>query len=355
LALRITRQTGSFLFALVVFGALTSGCEDVKVVAEVNGQAITRDNWNQRCQLTMSGYSQYLTLRSQMGRQAAPVGYYALDQLIQEAVLLQLAKEKGLLPTDKDVDDALARLVRKDASYLEKQNAVGRKRQYVKDEIRIDLARFNIQTENVEVTLKEVEDYIKYHKDEFKEPPTVRFSIIAVDTEEAKKAVDRDLATGVTFDLVARQYSIHESREQGGAIMQRIPLNRVEPGLREYLEKTPVFQTTPWIPAQQGWIKLKVDEKTEERDIAITEDVKTDLRDRLMLAKAEDVSDFASDFLDALNEAKVEIKDQYLSALWKQDQATRKEALKRQREQEKEAESAVEPTGTSPAPGPAGE
>lgn len=336
-------------FGLAAFGALAFvGCEKEDVLATVNDDVITRAEWSRRCEVAMENYLTFAQLRQRIGRPILPVGYFCLEQMIGEKVVAQLAKKEGVSATDEEVNDLLERLIRQQPQYLDQQKAAGRSRAAVKEALKHEINEFKLRTKGVEVSMKEVEDYIRLHPEDFEEPARVRGKVIAVSTEAAKQAVDKELAGGVNFQIVATNMSEDPSRERGGAFGP-VPIQSLSVDIQPIIEQTRVFGTTPWIRQGNAWLKFYIDEKTEKRYKAPNEDVKWGLRRRLMLEKASALNDYAATLTDAVNSAKVKINESWLEGLWKSEKTQRLEMMKQREKREKEAEG----TGTG-APKPPG-
>ncbi len=326
------------------------GCEKEDVLATVNDDVITRAEWSRRCETAMENYLSFAQMRQRIGRPILPVGYYCLEQLIGERIVAQLAKKEGVSATDEEVNDLLERLIRQQPQYLDQQKAAGRSRAAVKEALKNDINEFKLRTKGVEVSMKEVEDYIRLHPEDFEEPARVRGKVIAVTTEAAKKAVDKELAGGVNFQIVATNMSEDPSRERGGAFGP-VPIQSLSVDIQPIIEQTRVFGTTPWIRQGNAWLKFYIDEKTEKRYKAPDEDVKWGLRRRLMLEKAAALNDYAATLTDAVNSAKVKINESWLEGLWKSEKTQRLEMIKQREKREKEAEAT---TGGTPKPPGAG-
>jgi hypothetical protein len=94
-------------FATLLTASLVSGCgggSQKNAVAKVGDTAIDKEMYLRRLELMP-------TPVQIAGNQAttAPAGYTTLVQMIREQVLLDMAKEEGVLPTDQQVEERVQR------------------------------------------------------------------------------------------------------------------------------------------------------------------------------------------------------------------------------------------------------
>lgn len=335
----------------LLVGCGSSGGGSNEVLATVNAETITRGDWYSRAALTTTAYPQYLLVRQQMGRDPVPVGYFCLDQLIGEKIIMQMAKKESAIASAAEIDEALTRLTRQNPKFLEGQQAFGRSRGMVKDDLKLQLTRFNLMTKGVKVSREEVDEYIKLHPEEFTVPAAIRYRLIGVVSEADKQKVDKELAGGTTFALVAKQYSKDASAKNEG-MMPRQAISDLPPAVRSVVEAARVLSTTDWIPlGAQGWVKLYIEEKTDKQYKAPDEDGKWQLERSMKLRKAQDQVNFTDKVIDALNAAKIDIKEPWMSNIWKKEKAQRQEEMKRRKEQERTAT----PAGGASAPAGGGQ
>jgi RNA-binding protein YhbY len=343
--LRQLRPCAALLSLLVLAAFIAAGCEKEDVLATVNGEKIMRDAWRRKAELAGERYATWLQQRAQAGQPLYPVGYYALDQLILEKILYQLAKTEGVTATPQEVEDYLQRAIRKKSSFLDDQKMLGRNKQSIKDEIRAELTRFNLQTKGVKVSDAEVDEYIKLHPEDFTYPAVVTFRIIAVKNKEDEAAVDKDLQSGMTFAMVATNRSEDDSKKVGGLTPQKI-IKQLPAEIQQIVAETPVGkyytggppESHGWQQVREGYLRLYIDSKNPEQYTAPNADQKWLVKRSMMQQKAADQSEFQDKLVDAVTSAKVEVNETYLATMWKGDAKMRVEFLKQQKQKEKAAE-----------------
>ena len=116
-----------------------------------------------------------------------------LDELVNNALLAQEAKRKGL-DQDKDVVEAVNRY---------KQTILAEKLK-------------NDASKDIYVSDKEIEDFYAKNKDSMKGLPEFKVREIAVDTESKAKELYMRLLQGEDFSTVAQTNSVLESAKKGG-------------------------------------------------------------------------------------------------------------------------------------------
>ena len=173
-----------------------------RVVATVNGVEIKGDEYYHRMEFLPG-------VGKNMGDGFAefPPGFLTLEQLITEKLIFQLAKDKGVMPTDADVQDELRYRLHLNPKLQEDWRASGRTDAELNYQIKFDLAQFDILTAGITVTDQEVEKFYKDNPKQFTSPMLVTLRVIVVRTQPDADAVDKDLASGKTFPDVAKARS----------------------------------------------------------------------------------------------------------------------------------------------------
>ena len=156
-----------------------------KVLAQVNGKAITEEDVN-RFIMAMGRNGQ--AYNNPQGRAAV------LEQLIAQRLFL-LDAQRNLLERDQAFKDQLAA---------------------VKEQLLMEYA-ISKCVESVRVTEDEVRGYYDSHKEEMTEGETVNASHILVDSEEKANEILASINAGeITFEDAAKAHSSCPSSQQGG-------------------------------------------------------------------------------------------------------------------------------------------
>ncbi|MBX3095635.1 MAG: peptidyl-prolyl cis-trans isomerase [Fimbriimonadaceae bacterium] len=144
-------------------------------------------------------------------------GFLMLQQMIDEILLLQIARDRGVYPNDADIDAQMKLKLAAAPGIMEGLLALGLTEADLRREAIIDLCEYRILTQGVTVTDQEVEAYYNGNKTTlYTIPKRFVLRVIAVATDDAQRKVDGELAAGTPFAEVAEKYSIEASRIAGG-------------------------------------------------------------------------------------------------------------------------------------------
>lgn len=204
--------------ALIGIGVLAVAtlCADTNVaevnVAEVNEQKINREEYIMELErvpipVGTDSIGKPVTVQA---------GYVALRNLIDRALVLELAKKEQVLPTKKQLESELARLKAKkdfEANLLR----LGYTEADYLDDLNVELSKFNLRTKGITVTPDSVKKYYDDNLTALTVPEAVKIQLIQCSTEDAAKAV-MEAAKTVDFSQLARENSIHPSRDKDGVI-----------------------------------------------------------------------------------------------------------------------------------------
>lgn len=212
---------------LVVVGtaaavAVTLGMRrGTSVAASVNGEVIYTSDLEKEITAIARQYG--MDLKSNEGqKQQAEISRIVLDQVIEQRLILQEAKRRVALATEKQIDAALADIKRNFSSEEEFQSALdqrGLTLAGLRDRLRTNLTVRNLAAKVTRTTVSdaEIEKYFTDHRSEFDKPEQVRVRHILLPSEAEARFVLARLGRGEKFEDLARQYSKDPgSKEQGG-------------------------------------------------------------------------------------------------------------------------------------------
>lgn len=284
--LRVQVFAAAVIFALALAGChgSDSGNGDVAVVG--------------KDPISMKEYYDYLQRKPTFittipGRGDAQVpiknspGYQAMEDLIVNHIILQLAKEKNVYPTDKAVDDEVAFQKKGNPHLLDEAFAQGYTMDEIKADIRVSLARFNLSTQGQTVTSQEVDDFIKNNPAKFMESEKIQAGIITVRTDAEKKAVIAELKGGQPFLTVAKQHSLDTNGARTNYQFQTTDTNQMAPQLKKLLDATPELKWTDWqsLGTNQGFVMFYIEKKIPPKPIEMTELIRERVRRALLQQK----------------------------------------------------------------------
>lgn len=195
---------------------------------------------------------------------------YLKNEMIRRALLAQAALDRGL-----DKNEALQK-----AMTNFKQNLL------VAELVKLE-------TENVEVTSAEVEDYYNQYKEQLKEPEERRIREIVLAAENDAKDVLIELLKGGDFATLAQMRSISQSAKNGG------DLGYIKKGLKSPQFDEVAFslaleagRTSNYFKGPEGYYILKLEAKREGKVKSLSElwdDIKNGLKFLKQQKKIEDL------------------------------------------------------------------
>lgn len=323
----------SIPFACAAAGVLfVAGCNKGEPVAAiVNGESITEKQ-----------YYKYLELMPQVqvvvepGRLQAPgggqipqqpykgpvvgsLGLQALNDLIQQSILKQLAREEGVYPNDQEVKQELDDRTKANPTFVRELTNNGFTLDQIRNDIALSLAQYKLITKGVTVTPQDVDTYIKEHPREFIVPETVDMIWMLV-PEDKKQAADAELKSGINFMTVAQKYTVapNAAKMQNRFPEQMIPnLAKFGPELMPEVKKTAEQRQTKWIKFTEGWAKFYVNKKNPERKVAIDADMKKKVHRAISMQRGALARDLGPRIQEKLRRATIVIKVEHLKEPWK--------------------------------------
>lgn len=244
----------------------------------------------------------------------------ALRDCINQTVTKQLAKDEGLYPTSKDVDDEIKFQEKRKPSYVKDLSATGMSVEQIKNDLAVNMAVVRLVGKGVTVTPTEVDEYIKGNPQEFTEPEQAVLAMIEVGDAKTKDLVDQELKGGQLFTTVAQHFSIQQDGKSRGYHVPETQVQRLSPLLKSLVAKTPEFSQTDWQYDNKGsghWFKFYVEKKVKAKPLNIDDYVKEMIKRKLLVAKGSKVNDVNKRIGDKLKASKIEIKVDYLKDPWK--------------------------------------
>lgn len=329
-----------FTAAFVVTGCNGGGSE----VATVNNVAISEQDFNDylssknSMNVDPNGFASQQALQASIQRigagqpiaLAGTAGFQALRDLVIMQVTLQLAKEQGFDPTQDKVDAEVKYQKDLDDNFIKMlQEQRGMSMDQIRKQIAVDLARQALVTKGITVTDQDVDDFIKEAKQsqnlnlrqQFVDMGRADLQWIQVSTPAQQKAVDDALAKGQKFKDVALQYSEDPGKDQKQAALTQDPKGVVTAGLGQLqpvIEATDVNKTTNWVKDGNKFDKFYVVSKSKDKDKEITKTLREFARRQIATSRGNQGKDVGQDIMNALLNAKVEIKQSAFKSMWTQ-------------------------------------
>jgi foldase protein PrsA len=284
-------------------------------IAVVNGDPVTMDEFNSYLPRKSS-----VQVQTEQGAQelrvAGSLGLQAIRDLINQKLLLQIAKDQNVVPTKDDVAKELKRQTDANAGFIKTLQAAGLSLDQIRSDLMIDLARFNVVTKGITVTPSDVDSYIKSNPTQFVNPATASVYWIVLRSAKNKPMVDKDLKSGEQFPVVAGRYSeVPTAKQDNGAYPTKV-VSAMPQKLQGIIAKLEPGRTTDWIQDGQNSVKFMLQSKTPESKLEITETVREQVRRRLAEMRGQQANDLGKTIQDRLKAAKVDITVPYLKTSW---------------------------------------
>ncbi|MBS1721449.1 MAG: peptidyl-prolyl cis-trans isomerase [Armatimonadetes bacterium] len=294
-------RTPLLALALVAVPVLAQTPMD-KTMVVVNGQSIDAKTYYKR----MEVFPNVGQLVNGKFVQATP-GYLALSKLINETLMLQLAKEKGVFPTDTEVDNRIKELTADNKDLLASLQKIGFSVDDLKYDTRLQLAEFKLQTMGINITDQEVEKFYNENKGSYTLPKRFKLRVIAVDNDAKKQAVDSALSGGKSFGDVARDLSIDLSKANDGQ-MGEIAEDSLATPTKAAIVSTKKGSTTQWLTNGDVSVKFLVEDVLEKQLVPLDADLKGDIRRNLMLDRGRVKNDLPKMMEDMRKKSKIELQ-----------------------------------------------
>ncbi|GIV01432.1 MAG: hypothetical protein KatS3mg015_0262 [Fimbriimonadales bacterium] len=299
--------TGIVLALVALPNLFAQGAD--KIILKVNNRSFTEKEYFQRMEFLNDVY-----MAIDGGFLEAPPGFITLLRMINDELILELARQKGVMPTEGEIDSEFAKRKQGNAELFAEMEAIGISEAELKLRATIDLAQFKLLTMGVTVTDEQVDEHYKANPQLYTVPGILHLRVIVVKDEAAKAAVDEALKTK-PFGEVAQEHSVDATKAIGGDLGV-IPIGNLPERIQQQFKDVPVGKTTDWIESSGSWLKYFVEEKTETTIKPLTPELRETIRKRLMLEIGKQKNRLQDD-LDALRaSAKIEFSNPGMKTLY---------------------------------------
>jgi len=208
------------------------------VVATVNGKEIkSGEYWHRLAWYRVDPSSPMARL---------PVGFLTINELVTERLIFDMAEEKGVAPTQQQVEDEIQLEVQANPTLVSDMKSDGRPESDLYDDVKYQLAQYNLQTYGITITDQEVDDHYKRYPSEFTIPQQFKLRVIAVQDDSEQSAVDSELQAGKSFADVASAHSLDVSKGNGGEF-GTVPETDLSQGALKAIGSVKIGQTTDWV------------------------------------------------------------------------------------------------------------
>ncbi len=239
-ALRITVGLAGLLL-----GTLIAACSGGSAVATVNGQPISRSEFDQRLE-------------------SSPMGRTVLQQLVQETLIDQYAKNNNITVTDAELDARENQIKANfpSGSWDEMLKARGLTESDVRNALREQIILDKALAKDVTVTPAQIKDYFDKNHATFDKPEQVTARHILVPSLALANQIEADLKSGQNFATLAKKYSTDPGSKDKGGELGSFRRGQMVPSFDKYAFSAPIGQISPPIKSPFGYHIIQVESRT---------------------------------------------------------------------------------------------
>ena len=306
-----------FCLAALACGVFTLGNaqnDPAAVVLTVNGDTIKAAEYYRRME-----YLPNVSKNVGNFSMVYPPGFLTLEALITERLIFQLAKQKGVMPADTEIQAELNSMLTEKPTLLNDAALAGQTRADIEHQIKYQLAQFKIQTFGITVTDVEVDKFYQDNPAIFTIPKRAKLSIISVSDEASKGKVDADLAAGKPFAEVAKTYSENITKATGGEF-GTVPIGGLPENVRNAISATKIGQTTAWITmGKESFPQAKffLHDMIPEEKTKLDDKTRKQIRRQLMLQRGQVKNDVVKEMAELRSKAKIDIANKAFAQMYK--------------------------------------
>jgi foldase protein PrsA len=237
----------------------------------------------------------------------APPGILTILRLIDERLLIQLAKDKNVYPSDAEVQAEIKTRTDANPKLMEGLALLGLSQDDFAYQVRLDLVDFKLRTQGITITDQEVEKFFTDNPSMFAVPKRYKLRVVAVADDAGKAAADADLKAGMKFEDVAKKHSIEASKVLGGDI-GLIAEDTLSGPVKDAVTSVKIGQYTGWVKGQQASIRFYVENILPAEKRTLDANLKQEVRRKLMLDKGAVRNNIDTDLRAMRKKAVVETK-----------------------------------------------
>jgi foldase protein PrsA len=294
--------------SLPMFLLLTSATTfaQEKTALSVNGESITKDEYFRRMEY-LPGLGR-VTSKGDFSEQYPAVA--ALDTLITELLVLQVAKEKGVSPTEAEIDFEIGYRARLSPKLLDSWTSSGRTVAEYRALLKVEIAQFKLQTLGQTYTDKEISDLYELSKEsDYTVPMKLKLRVITVKSQKDAEQIDKELKAGKTFEALATLYSTDENSRLAGGYFGEIQPEFLSEDARKEVTSLKKGEMSKWVKADAILAKFLVQDIIPKVVRPLDDVVKEDLKRQFLLRRGKQKNDVSKWIREARAKAKINISN----------------------------------------------
>lgn len=308
---RTMRQRISTIAVAIFAFCIGYGQDMNRAMLTVNGESISRGEYYRRMEF-LPDVGKVVNDRF-VERTPA---FLTIERLVNEKIILQLAKRHGVAPTPGEVENEFNFRRQDFPEQIRSLLEFGVTEEEIKGQIAIEMAQFNLLTKGVTVTDQQISDHYNNNRFFYSIPAKATLRVIVVKTEADKARVDAALRSR-SFGEVAREHSVDLSKfADGGGMLGEIPIDRLPQNVRSWVEVLDAGKNTPWIESSDAHLIYHIEKKTPEQQLPLDDKLRRQIRKKMMLDMGRARNDIKSMMDEMLKTVKVVIDSPALQKIW---------------------------------------
>lgn len=259
-----------------------------EVIAIVDGVEITKDEFVQRL--------------------TALVGKSVLEQMIDEILIKQKAKELKIEVKPEEIDEKIDEIKERFSSeeaFRQQLSKSGTTIETLRQQFESQILMEKLAAKEAVVTEEEIRDYFYKNKARFAKPEEIKASHILVRTEEEANEILSQLRAGADFAELAKEKSTDPSTKDKGGDLGFFSRGKMTPAFEEAAFALQVGEISEVVKTPYGYHIIKVEERrpAQEPNLELArEEIKETLTQQKIWTKKSTL------LQDLKEEAKIEIK-----------------------------------------------
>lgn len=297
-----------FSFIAILLSSI-SPIQDAKIILRVNGVPIPASEYYKRMEF-LPGVGVY----SNGKFIERPPAFLTILQIVQDQLILQLAKEQGVAPTESEINQELNNRKAQDNETYKAYADFGIGDEELKRQIAIDIAQFKLLTKGVTVSDQQVTEHYNTNKLYYTTPATVKLRVIVVKNAGDKQKVDNALKSR-SFADVAKEMSTDITKYAGGELPE-VSIAQLPQNVLNEVTRTAPGKDTAWIESEGTFSKYRVEKKTDAKQLSLDDKLKERIRRMLMVEIGKRRNNVKQMLDEMRSKAKIEIASPGLQKLW---------------------------------------
>ncbi|MGA8576000.1 MAG: peptidylprolyl isomerase [Candidatus Cybelea sp.] len=232
--------------ATLLMGTFLAACSGGGAIATVNGQPISRSTFDQRLE-------------------SSPMGRTVLQQLVQETLIEQYAKNNNITVTDADIDAKESQIKANfpAGSWDEMLKSRGLTEADVRQALREQIVMDKALSKDVTITPAQIKDYFNKNHASYDKPEEVKARHILVQSLPLANQLEAQLKSNPgSFADLAKKYSTDPSSKDKGGELGAFRRGQMVPTFDKYAFSAPIGQISPPIKSPFGYHIIQVESRT---------------------------------------------------------------------------------------------